>query len=77
MLHIYSFIIKEVSTNDIDRKEIIGSGTFGVVSRAEWKSKNLMVAVKKIPTTGNIPNEVIIPISNTLKGLLFYFRWLS
>ena len=51
--------MKEVTTNDIELKENIGTGSFGVVLRAVWKSKNMMVAVKKIHMTAqNIPQEV-------------------
>ena len=51
--------MKEVTTNDIELKEKIGTGSFGVVSKAVWKFKNMMVAVKKIHMTSqNIPQEV-------------------
>ena len=36
--------------SDLDMTEVIGLGGFGVVYRATWKSRRMIVAVKKIIT---------------------------
>ena len=45
-------------------KEKIGSGTSGTVFKAEWKSKSMMVAVKKfhVKSAETIQNEVLFLI---------------
>ena len=60
------FILLVQSANDIELMERIGRGTSGVVFRAEWKSKNMKVAVKKMNVdmknedTRNIHKEVMM-----------------
>ena len=53
-------MITDASTNDIELIGKIGSGASGVVLKAMWKSKNILVAVKKIhvKTAENIHKEV-------------------
>ena len=48
MMVLHFFFIKEESTNDFELKETIGHGATGTVWKAAWKSKNIMVAVKRI-----------------------------
>ena len=73
-LLIVLFPPQEESTNDFELGEKIGSGTSGAVLKAMWKSKNMMVAVKKIHVTSaeTIQNEVHFHILYTLSKLCLF-----
>ena len=75
-LLIVLFPPQEESTNDFELGEKIGSGSSGVVLKAMWKSKNMMVALKKIyvTTAETIQNEVHFHILYTLSKLIIYYR---
>lgn len=69
------------SANDIELMERIGRGTSGVVFRAEWKSKNMKVAVKKMNVdmknedSRNIHKEVMMSVTyDTHIPICFYIR---
>mgnify|MGYP003483720377 FL=1 len=52
-----TFPSSDISHNDIQLLDRIGSGATGVVFKAELKSKNMLVAVKKIPISFGVAED--------------------
>ena len=54
--------VTEIDFNDLELYGCLGEGGFGAVYKGKWKSKGMVVAVKRV--TGNLePREVHIPNS--------------
>ena len=57
MLSVTVLILPEISFSDLEFGDQVGEGAFGIVYKGHWKSRDMGVAIKRVP--GRINNEEV------------------
>ena len=69
--------LSKIELADLEFMDNVGAGSFGKVWKGRWKSKNKIVAIKKVMELEKQLKREASPCSCACTVVLFWIRWNS